>query len=132
MPKFSSDLLWGLTRNNNSFLFKRRNVKTNLTTDPLNLTGRVHKADSGLCNPTAVGISVENVKGKSRQKDNKGKASTRRVAKLVLKGKKGVSRSAVTSGSAHLISAIKSLKGVSAVQRAQALRKAVKIHQMRN
>ncbi len=72
-------------------------------------------------------MSVESVKGKSRQKDSKGKVTTRRVAKLVVKGKNGVSRQAVTGGAKHLVKAIKGIKGITAYQRAQGLRKAAKI-----
>ena len=85
-------MLWGITRKTNSYLMKRRNVRQALSTEPLNLSGVHSKANSGLCNRTAIGVSLESVKGKSRQKDNKGKPSTRRVLKLVVKGKSGVSR----------------------------------------
>ena len=123
--------MWGLTRRTNSYVMKRRNVRQTLSTEPLNLSGVHSKANSGICNRTAIGVTVESAQGKSRQKDSKGKPSTRRVLKLVVKGKKGVSRQSVTAGAKHLVKAIKNIKGLTAHQRAQGFRKAAKVSQLR-
>ena len=53
----SSDLLWGMTKNYSSYLYK--NNRTVLSRDPLNLTGLNTRRDSGICGNAALGISYD-------------------------------------------------------------------------
>merc|ERR1712146_326955 len=64
----SSDLLWALTRKNNSFLVKRNGLQ--LTSEPNNLTGKHCFKYSGLANEEAVGIE-ECPRGVTLKKTNK-------------------------------------------------------------
>ena len=66
---------------------------------------------------------------KSHQKDKKGKEATRRIARVLIKGKNGLSNHTVSHGPKHLVNVVKSLN-LTATQRAEGLRMAAKIHEM--
>merc|ERR1712080_132460 len=57
MSAASSDVIWHITRNNNSFLVKRNGLQ--LSSDPNNLTSKNSFKFSGLANANAVGITDE-------------------------------------------------------------------------
>ncbi|VUC23301.1 unnamed protein product [Clonostachys rosea] len=59
----SSDLIWEITRNNNSFLTKsKQNGGAQFSRDPLNLLNKNSRKQAGFVNDKAVGI-VRNEKG---------------------------------------------------------------------
>ena len=72
--QYSSDVLWGLTKNYSSYLYK--NNSYSFSRDPLNLTGLNTKRDSGICATAAIGIGYEIVsdrKIKEKKAKKKGK-----------------------------------------------------------
>ena len=52
----SNDLLWGITQNYTSYLFK--NNGTTFSRDPLNLSGLNTRRDNGVCANAAIGIGL--------------------------------------------------------------------------
>ncbi|CAN6632994.1 hypothetical protein TRVA0_014S00144 [Trichomonascus vanleenenianus] len=53
----SSDLIWQLTRSQNAYLVKRRQAGgLQVSTDPLNPTGKNSFSQSGLANEKAIGV----------------------------------------------------------------------------
>jgi len=54
----SSDLIWAVTRNNNSFLVKRQGMKP-FSRDPLNLTNKHSRKYVGYANAQAIGIQPD-------------------------------------------------------------------------
>ncbi|KZF21270.1 ribosomal protein L28e [Xylona heveae TC161] len=57
MTNVSSDLIWEITRQNNSFLFKRRgNGGIQLSRDPLNPVNKQSRKYNGFVNEKAVGV----------------------------------------------------------------------------
>merc|ERR1712023_607324 len=80
----SSDLLWALTRKNNSFLVKRNGLQQ--TSEPNNLTGKHCFKYSGLANEEAVGVE-ECPRGITLKKKNKKNAMApkRNVVSIDLK-----------------------------------------------
>ena len=130
MASVSSDVLWHATRGNNAFLLKARQIRSKFSVEPTNLSGIHRKKSSGLCNTRALGVTLAKRVNKSHQKEKKGKNATRRIAKLVVKGKKGFSNHTVSHGARHLVNVVKSLH-LTATQRAEGLRLAAKIHEMR-
>merc|ERR1712146_183043 len=80
----SSDLLWALTRKNNSFLVKRNGLQ--LTSEPNNLTGKHCFKYSGLANEEAVGVE-ECPRGVTLKRKNKKNAMApkRNVVSMDLK-----------------------------------------------
>ncbi|KAK7737030.1 hypothetical protein SLS53_006786 [Cytospora paraplurivora] len=64
LPNVSSDLVWEIVRNNNSFLVKRNEAGgVQLSRDPLNLANKNSRKHAGFINEKAVGISAEGDKG---------------------------------------------------------------------
>merc|ERR1712137_731151 len=53
----SSDLIWQISRTNNSYLVKRNGVQ--LSRDPLNLTNRHSRKWAGFVNEQAIGINAD-------------------------------------------------------------------------
>merc|ERR1712146_201503 len=80
----SSDLLWALTRKNNSFLVKRNGLQ--LTSEPNNLTGKHCFKYSGLANEEAVGVE-ECPRGVTLKRKNKKNAMApkRNVVSMTLR-----------------------------------------------
>ncbi|KAK4082480.1 60S ribosomal protein L28 [Purpureocillium lilacinum] len=63
LPNVSSDLIWEIVRNNNSFLVKsNRNGGVQFSRDPLNLTNKNSRKHAGFVNDKAIGV-VPNEKG---------------------------------------------------------------------
>ncbi|KAL6850890.1 hypothetical protein ACO1O0_008016 [Amphichorda felina] len=63
LPNVSSDLIWEVVRNNNSFLAKsKQNGGVQFSRDPLNLINKNVRKHAGFVNDKAVGI-VRNEKG---------------------------------------------------------------------
>ncbi|KAK1236950.1 hypothetical protein MKX08_007898 [Trichoderma sp. CBMAI-0020] len=61
LPNISSDLIWEVVRNNNSYLHKTgaaSNGGIQLSRDPLNLTNKHSRKYAGFVNDKAVGISA--------------------------------------------------------------------------
>ncbi|PHH62418.1 hypothetical protein CDD81_7137 [Ophiocordyceps australis] len=57
LPNMSSDLLWEIVRNNNSFLVKsKRNGGVHFSRDPLNLTNLSSRKHAGFVNEKAIGV----------------------------------------------------------------------------
>ncbi|KAL3315397.1 60S ribosomal protein L28 [Cichlidogyrus casuarinus] len=52
----ANHLLWGIVRNNNSFLFKQKGHR--FSKDPFNLTGKNTLRDNGLVQKKAIGIKT--------------------------------------------------------------------------
>merc|ERR1712144_90545 len=67
MSAASSDVIWQVTRNNNSFLVKRNFLQ--LSSDPNNLMGKNSFKFSGIANAEAVGIA-DDTKGVTFTKKN--------------------------------------------------------------
>merc|ERR1712139_516021 len=67
MSAASSDVIWQVTRNNNSFLVKRNFLQ--LSSDPNNLMGKNSFKFSGIANAEAVGIT-DDTKGVTFTKKN--------------------------------------------------------------
>ncbi|ROW12396.1 hypothetical protein VMCG_00519 [Cytospora schulzeri] len=64
LSNVSSDLVWEIVRNNNSFLVKRNEAGgVQLSRDPLNLANKNSRKHAGFINEKAVGISAEGEKG---------------------------------------------------------------------
>lgn len=64
LSNVSSDLVWEIVRNNNSFLVKRNQAGgVQLSRDPLNLANKNSRKHAGFVNEKAVGISAEGDKG---------------------------------------------------------------------
>ena len=108
---------------------KARQIRAKFSLEPTNLSGIHRKKSSGMCNTKALGVTLEKRVGKSHQKDKKGKQATRRVAKITVIGKNGISNNTVFHGPKHLVNVVKNLK-LTPTQRAEALRKAAKIYEM--
>merc|ERR1739846_61384 len=70
----SSEIAWGIIRDNSCFLLKKRGVKKPFSTEPCNLTNRNAMRYNGLVNAKAVGVSAA--------ADNKGFVVTTKRAKL--------------------------------------------------
>ena len=81
----SDALLWEATKNYTSFLTKNNGLT--LSTDPLNLTGKNTKKDSGVCATRALGIEFDTVEKKVKVKKAKKKAPVLRFS-LNVKTKK--------------------------------------------
>jgi large subunit ribosomal protein L28e len=63
LPNISSDLIWEIVRNNNSFLAKSpRNGGVQFSRDPLNLTSKNSRKHAGFINEKAIGV-IPNEKG---------------------------------------------------------------------
>ncbi|KAH7144627.1 ribosomal L28e protein family-domain-containing protein [Dactylonectria estremocensis] len=63
LPNVSSDLIWEIVRNNNSFLAKsKKNGGIQFSRDPLNLTNKSSRKHAGFLNEKAIGVSA-NEKG---------------------------------------------------------------------
>lgn len=63
LPNVSSDLIWEIVRNNNSFYAKsKKNGGVQFSRDPLNLTNKVSRKYAGFVNEKAVGVTA-NEKG---------------------------------------------------------------------
>lgn len=73
----SSDLLWALTRNYNSYLVKNHGLT--LSRDPLNLSGLNLQRDSGIAHPKAIGITFNSKQGTVKEKKAKKKADIVRL-----------------------------------------------------
>ncbi|RMJ00575.1 hypothetical protein BHE90_015597 [Fusarium euwallaceae] len=59
LPNISSDLVWEIVRNNNSFSAKsKKNGGVQFSRDPLNLTNLSSRKYAGFVNDKAVGITV--------------------------------------------------------------------------
>ncbi|KAJ4322303.1 hypothetical protein N0V84_004895 [Fusarium piperis] len=59
LPNISSDLIWEIVRNNNSFSAKsKKNGGVQFSRDPLNLTNLSSRKYAGFVNDKAVGISA--------------------------------------------------------------------------
>ncbi|KAB0796578.1 hypothetical protein PPYR_10639 [Photinus pyralis] len=56
MTSYSPLLVWGMIRNNNAFLIKKRNIKKPFSAEPFNLTNLSSYKYSGLVHKKAVGI----------------------------------------------------------------------------
>ena len=72
--QYSSDVLWGLTKNYSSYLYRCKGNA--FSRDPLNLTGLNTKRDSGICATAAIGIGYEiisNRKIKEKKAKKKGR-----------------------------------------------------------
>ena len=69
LEQSSSDFLWELTRNYNSYLVRSQGVV--LSRDPLNLTGLNTKRDSGIANTSAIGLGLASVNRKVKEKKEK-------------------------------------------------------------
>merc|ERR1719347_2145300 len=54
----SSEIAWGIIRDNSSFLLKKRGVKKPFSTEPCNLTNRNAMRYNGLVNTKAVGVTA--------------------------------------------------------------------------
>ncbi|KKY33855.1 putative ribosomal protein l28e [Diaporthe ampelina] len=64
LPNVSADLVWEITRNNNSYLVKRNTGGgVQFSRDPLNLANKNSRKHAGYVNEKAVGISAEGDKG---------------------------------------------------------------------
>ncbi|KAL2272742.1 hypothetical protein FJTKL_06018 [Diaporthe vaccinii] len=64
LPNVSADLIWEITRNNNSYLVKRNTGDgVQLSRDPLNLANKNSRKHAGYVNEKAVGISADGDKG---------------------------------------------------------------------
>merc|ERR1712150_133753 len=61
----SGDFIWETTRNNNCFLIQ--NTGTQMSRDPMNLSGFNLKRDSGLASNQAVGIELIHTKGRWKE-----------------------------------------------------------------
>merc|ERR1719178_384840 len=70
----SSEIAWGIIRDNSSFLLKKRGVKKPFSTEPCNLTNRNAMRYNGLVNTKAVGVTAA--------ADNKGFVVTTKRAGL--------------------------------------------------
>merc|ERR1740123_2277252 len=70
----SSEIAWGIIRDNSCFLLKKRGVKKPFSTEPCNLTNRNAMRYNGLVNAKAVGVSAA--------ADNKGFTVTTKRGKL--------------------------------------------------
>lgn len=81
----SDALLWEATKNYTSFLTKNNGLT--LSTDPLNLTGKNTKKDSGVCATRALGIEFDTVEKNVKVKKAKKKAPVLRFS-LNVKTKK--------------------------------------------
>ena len=81
----SDALLWEATKNYTSFLTKNHGLT--LSTDPLNLTGKNTKKDSGVCATRALGIEFDTVEKNVKVKKAKKKAPVLRFS-LNVKTKK--------------------------------------------
>jgi hypothetical protein len=88
MATVSSDLLWELTKNNNAFLLKQKQIA--LSTDPYNLANLHSKKFAGIADTSAVGLSVP------RSADVKKRVSTIRVKRLAKHGTVGKAGHEVT------------------------------------
>ncbi|KAM5353781.1 hypothetical protein ACJ41O_000431 [Fusarium nematophilum] len=59
LPNISSDLIWEIVRNNNSFSAKsKKNGGVQFSRDPLNLTNTTSRKHAGFVNDKAIGISA--------------------------------------------------------------------------
>ncbi|KAF4468658.1 ribosomal l28e [Fusarium albosuccineum] len=59
LPNISSDLIWEIVRDNNSFSAKsKKNGGVQFSRDPLNLTNTTSRKHAGFVNDKAVGISA--------------------------------------------------------------------------
>ncbi|KAK9369506.1 ribosomal L28e/Mak16 [Lipomyces kononenkoae] len=59
MSSISNDLIWELTRDNSSFLIKRKTgAGVQFSREPLNLTNKHTYVQSGLANSKAVGVAL--------------------------------------------------------------------------
>ncbi|KAK5642486.1 hypothetical protein RI129_008653 [Pyrocoelia pectoralis] len=56
MTSYSPLLIWGMIRNNNAFLIKKRNINKPFSSEPYNLTNLSSYKYSGLVHKKAVGI----------------------------------------------------------------------------
>ncbi|KAL1877402.1 hypothetical protein Daus18300_002386 [Diaporthe australafricana] len=64
LPNVSADLVWEITRNNNSYLVKRNTGGgVQFSRDPLNLANKNSRKHAGYVNEKAVGISAQGDKG---------------------------------------------------------------------
>ncbi|KUI60767.1 putative 60S ribosomal protein L28e [Cytospora mali] len=64
LSNVSSDLIWEIVRNNNSFLVKRNEAGgVQLSRDPLNLANKNSRKHAGFINEKAVGITADGEKG---------------------------------------------------------------------
>ncbi|KAH6893570.1 ribosomal L28e protein family-domain-containing protein [Thelonectria olida] len=64
LPNISSDLVWEIVRNNNSFFAKsKKNGGVQLSRDPLNLTNKASRKHAGFVNEKAVGVQTNGEKG---------------------------------------------------------------------
>merc|ERR1719433_1398851 len=70
----SSEIAWGIIRDNSCFLLKKRGVKKPFSTEACNLTNRNAMRYNGLVNTKAVGVTAA--------ADNKGFVVTTKRAKL--------------------------------------------------
>merc|ERR1712098_215424 len=70
----SSEMGWGIIRDNSSFLLKKRGVKKPFSTEACNLTNRNAMRYNGLVNTKAVGVTAA--------ADNKGFVLTTKRSKL--------------------------------------------------
>ena len=73
----SEDSLWEMTKNYTSYLTKNHDLT--LSTDPLNITNRNTKKDSGVCAVHALGISFEAKERTIKEKKVKTKAPVIRI-----------------------------------------------------
>ncbi|CAN8097471.1 unnamed protein product [Discula destructiva] len=64
LPNVSSDLVWEIVRNNNSFLVKRKQSGgVQFSRDPLNLLNKNTRTHAGFVNNKAAGIYADGDKG---------------------------------------------------------------------
>ncbi|KAF5296548.1 hypothetical protein FQA39_LY12466 [Lamprigera yunnana] len=56
MSSYSSHLIWGIIRNNNAFLIKKRNISKPFSSEPYNLTNLSAYKYNGLVHKKALGI----------------------------------------------------------------------------
>ncbi|KAF5280568.1 hypothetical protein FQR65_LT00319 [Abscondita terminalis] len=56
MSSYSSHLIWGIIRNNNAFLIKKRNISKPFSSEPYNLTNLNAFKYNGLVHRKSVGI----------------------------------------------------------------------------
>merc|ERR1712126_512116 len=86
----SSEIAWGIIRDNSSFLLKKRGVKKPFSTEACNLTNKNAQRYNGLVNNKVVGVSAA--------ADNKGFVVTTKRAKLAHKPGKSLVATTMKAG----------------------------------
>ncbi|KAL7789832.1 ribosomal L28e protein family domain-containing protein [Trichoderma ceciliae] len=128
LPNISSDLVWEVVRNNNSYLHKTgaaRNGGIQLSRDPLNLTNKHSRKYAGFVNDKAIGIAA-NEKGGIVVFSKKAAATaqpSKTVVKTTIGGGKSTRKTYKAVASQVAKSGYRADLRAAAVERASAIRR---------